>query len=63
MINQNELKSRYLHFLDETGCKQKFLCSKLGINESTISRWKNNKLYLPTYDLLSIHEYLEKRGY
>ena len=63
MTSQKEVKIRYIRFLNESGCKQKFLCLKLGINESTISRWKNDKLYLPNYDLISIDDYLISKGY
>ncbi len=63
MRNQEDIKKRYIKFLDESGCKQKFLCLKLGINESTISRWKNDKLYLPNYDLISIENYLVSKGF
>ncbi|MDD3173377.1 MAG: hypothetical protein PHF63_06925 [Herbinix sp.] len=63
MKDQEEVRNRYMRFLNETGTNQKFLCNKLGINESTMSRWRNNKLYLPRYDLVSIEDYISTKGF
>ncbi|MGB4660179.1 MAG: hypothetical protein WBI07_13440 [Mobilitalea sp.] len=63
MKDQEKVRNRYLFFLSETGVNQKFLCSKLGINECTMSRWKNNKLYLPKYDLVTLEDYITEKGY
>lgn len=63
MRDQEEVRNRYLRFLSETGTNQKFLCCKLGINESTMSRWRNKKLCLPRYDYMSIEEYISAKGF
>lgn len=63
LLKQENVKSRYLKFLTETGCKQNFICLKLGINESSLSRWKKDKINLTNHDLNSINDYLESSGF
>jgi ferredoxin-fold anticodon binding domain-containing protein len=63
VILQEGVKKRYLKFLAETGCKQNFICLKLGINESSLSRWKKDRLNLTICDLNSLDAYLKNNGY
>lgn len=63
MNDQEGLRIKYKLFLKETGVNQKFLCSKLGINESVMSRFRNGRLKLPSYDFISLRDYISKAGY
>lgn len=63
MVDQEQVRNRYIKYLNETGIKQKVICIKLGINESMISRFRNNKANLQNYDLCLLDEYISKVGF
>jgi hypothetical protein len=63
LLKQEDVKIRYLKFLEDTGCKQNFICLKLGINESSLSRWKKDKLHLPICNLNELNAYLTSKDY
>ena len=63
MVDQEQVRNRYIKYLNETGIKQKIICIKLGLNESMISRFRNNKANLQNYDLCLLDEYISKVGF
>lgn len=63
MSKSDEVRERYAKYLLHTGVNQKFLCMKLGLNESSLSRFKHKKLNLPEQDLYLLDNYISNAGY
>lgn len=59
-IDQNELKNRLDYCLNTIGVKQNYVCKNTGIDVPTLSKFKNNKIYLNDKDARNLQNYFDK---
>lgn len=63
MVSQGILRDRFLNYIRCEGVTQKHLSKNLKINESDLSKFKNNKSELGYLDTKSLDNYLLSKGY
>ena len=60
---EEELKNRITKYLEASGARISFICSKLHLTPSALFQWRKGQLNLTPERLLSIDDYLKRWGY
>ena len=60
---EEELKNRITRYLEASGARISFICSKLHLTPSALFQWRKGQLNLTPERLLSIDDYLRRWNY
>lgn len=55
-----QLREAFVLWLEKHGLKMKFIAEQLGIEYTTFSKWKNDKLDFGIDKLKAIHNYMKE---
>lgn len=57
-MNQEEVRSRLIAILNDTGIKSKFICDKIGLTQDVFSRFKTGAKNLSDDNLEALDKFL-----
>lgn len=60
MLDENLIRKQLIEYTNQTGIKYCYIAQALNIENTKLSRFKNNKRKLNIKELYSLHDYLNK---